>query len=533
MIPNLHFQSILPVQSVQDQQWSSCRGCGFKTKSSIRYHLGKRKDCSSFYNLDELKSKSKKTHTSQKENFVKRKAENEIMSAKKRSKSCIEDRRIENFKKAIREGPVYACWCCERNMFRDSISMVSYREARRDWENIYGKFFVEGDEAFKYEEDDVIYVCSTCKQNIKKEKSPAICYLNGLGVENIPGYLEMNELGATLIAKNILFLKLFRLPRSRWNALKDRVINVAVENEDIEKTVDVLSHSVRDRVINIPICDNDLQQALSDVDSLPRDFHSSAIIPVKLKRKLNFKSSVLTAYVEPNKMVDALKYLKLVGHAGYQDIQIKNFDLTTLNDDNEINEANVPDDIEEEIEDDNVLEQPTMFYENYPEIRIRQESGDNNTGNEISLAPGEGKIPCNLMRDENWDINAFPLLFPTGKFGLHYKRKFKISAQKYFTQRLLNKNNKFGRYPPWLFSALYFVERQQLEQQININYRRGVLKDRKILSIEDGFEVFDKISGTPRFWQQKRFEMVARLEQLKPFQFFLPSVAEINGGKRQ
>ena len=42
-----------------------------------------------------------------------------------------------------------------------------------------------------------------------------MCVLNGLEVVDLPEDLELNELGATMIARNILFLKLFQLPRSR------------------------------------------------------------------------------------------------------------------------------------------------------------------------------------------------------------------------------------------------------------------------------------------------------------------------------
>ena len=47
----------------------------------------------------------------------------------------------------------------------------------------------------------------------------------------------------------------------------------------------------------------------------------------------------------------------------------------------------------------------------------------------FSIAPGEGKIPTNLMRDESWDINAFPSLFPSGRYGLNYERAKKLSPQ--------------------------------------------------------------------------------------------------------
>ncbi len=44
--------------------------------------------------------------------------------------------------------------------------------------------------------------------------------------------------------------------------------------------------------------------------------------------------------------------------------------------------------------------------------------------------------------------------------------------------------------------------------------------DGQLLSLEDGFSVFDKIPGTPRYWQQRRYDMIAKIEQLGAFQFF-------------
>ena len=38
--------------------------------------------------------------------------------------------------------------------------------------------------------------------------------------------------------------------------------------------------------------------------------------------------------------------------------------------------------------------------------------------------------------------------------------------------------------------------------------------------MEDGFSVFDNIKGSPRYWQKLRFDLIAKLEQLGPFQFF-------------
>ena len=136
------------------------------------------------------------------------------------------------------------------------------------------------------------------------------------------------------------------------------------------------------------------------------------------------------------------------------------------------------------------------------------------------IAPGEGKIPTNIMREDDWDIMAFPHLYPTGKFGLNYQRTTKLTAQQYFLQRLQNIDPRFRNSKPFIFAATYFLERQQLERQINISGQRGTLQENKLLQIEDGFSVFDRVTGTPRYWRNKRYEMIAKLENLGPFHFF-------------
>ena len=60
----------------------------------------------------------------------------------------------------------------------------------------------------------------------------------------------------------------------------------------------------------------------------------------------------------------------------------------------------------------------------------------------IKIAPGEGKIPTNMMRTEHMDVQAFPRHHPTGKFGLNHLREFKLSPIQYFNQRLLNEDER-------------------------------------------------------------------------------------------
>ncbi len=56
--------------------------------------------------------------------------------------------------------------------------------------------------------------------------------LNGLQIYDHEPELELTELEGNLIAKNIVFMKICQLPKSRWTALKDKIINVPVKDDD-------------------------------------------------------------------------------------------------------------------------------------------------------------------------------------------------------------------------------------------------------------------------------------------------------------
>ena len=38
--------------------------------------------------------------------------------------------------------------------------------------------------------------------------------------------------------------------------------------------------------------------------------------------------------------------------------------------------------------------------------------------------------------------------------------------------------------------------------------------------VKDPFTVFDKIKGTPKYWQTVKFDMIAKLENIGPFHWF-------------
>ena len=81
--------------------------------------------------------------------------------------------------------------------------------------------------------------------------------------------IDLSELEATLIAKNIVFMKIFQLPKSRWSAVKDKTVNVP-----IPETV-----------------------VLETVKKFPRMPSQAGIIPIKLKRKKEYKNYVAQEYI--------------------------------------------------------------------------------------------------------------------------------------------------------------------------------------------------------------------------------------------
>ena len=472
---------------------------------------------------------------------------------KYRFSSVDEQKRYENFKREIQFGPIYPCNICHRTFTRNGVLEISEKYIFKLNSKCSGLYQTVAEENVFM--NDKQYICLTCNRWLMhKQKIPPLSVKNGLTIEDIPSELDLSELSNVLVAKNIIFLKLFKLPKSRWSALKDKIINV-------------------------PITDDDILKTLSELTSLPRLPDQAGLIPVQLKRKMSYKSAVQEAYIDPQKLITAVAKLKELGHPGYTAVNLPNNYLANFNtflvEDNNYNPEESMENIEagreqkdkpqheqyarteenkdvdcgqdaltdskgsidnqEEDEDDiqsdldpiyqkqSNNQSATVMSNSVPEVSIIEPANaqhDIDSSESHAIAPGEGKIPSNLMRDKLWDVNAFPSFHPTGKFGLHHQRDTKLQPQQYFVQRLQNVNKRFSSCPPYVFAAQYYIERQQLEQNINISYLKGRVSGGNLLELHDSFAVFEKIPGTPKYWLNKRYELLAKLENLGAFQFF-------------
>lgn len=77
-----------------------------------------------------------------------------------------------------------------------------------------------------------------------------------------------------------------------------------------------------------------------------------------------------------------------------------------------------------------------------------------------------------ILLDKQCEELAFPYLFPHGHFGYNVERDVRLSASKYFNQRLLNYKRRFASDIDYIFFAHSVLQQMQLSSQINIALKK-------------------------------------------------------------
>ena len=505
-------------------------------------------------------------------------------------------RRIK-FQKAVLRGPEFVCSSCHRSLFKKSVSAVTEKltekmraaneekmqkelkekEQRTDLFNLPSKSKLNSNlpsksksqlkspskfksklkkrgapqqnafqawEQFKIKSvSNFTYICSTCKSALSSGKMPPMAVANGLQLNQDPDRPILTELENNLIAHTINFQKVFVLQKSRWSAAKGKTICVPVRPDDIMNTV----------------------------KQLPRLPKEAELIPIKLKRKKQYKGHEKSEWIRPEKLFHALRYFRKVGHPHYQFFddeetylarcKAKNqlelltgedmkddleenldqmpggdgdvMDLTELNDEAAEDEDKCEDDLEEvlEREEEDIQNDPVrrqhFKYNEYSALvnghpTIFLDENGNQVAN-LNFAPAEGKVPTSFVDLPDWETKSWPALLPDGKYGRDFKRRVKLTNQNYFQQRLLNKDERFAKTPGWVFGAMSHVEAERLRSNANLSGFRGTRHDvggQVFYEVNDPLTVFDKIKGTPKYWQKVKYEIIAKLENFGPFHIF-------------
>ena len=90
-----------------------------------------------------------------------------------------------------------------------------------------------------------------------------------------------------------------------------------------------------------------------------------------------------------------------------------------------------------------------------------------------SVAPGEDNLPKYVLLDKDFEVLAFPDLFPFGEDGFHTveKRDTPLSLRKYYQQRILNVDGCFAKNIEYLFCAQYAADLKQIQSDANVALR--------------------------------------------------------------
>ena len=108
----------------------------------------------------------------------------------------------------------------------------------------------------------------------------------------------------------------------------------------------------------------------------------------------------------------------------------------------------------------------------------------------------------------------------------------RLTDQNYFIQRILNRDQRFARSPTYMYAAVGYIEMKQLLRNIGIAGTRGKKVEShdgsNTYELNDDYTVLEGIKNTPKYMRKLKYEMIAKLENLGPFQmFFTLSSAEM------
>ena len=494
--------------------------------------------------------------------------------------------RLLKFAHECKYGPIFVCVCCMRLLFKRGANkitnnfeeqlfgsqMIDYLQTEIESEDPNDNLEIQKNRSksrkLEWKQNKRLkeslkvhgahYICCSCRDYLEKTEMPPRCAKNNLEYQEIPDCLQLSNLERQLICKDLVFIKIRQLRPTRMDAMNDHVINVPIEDDDIIKTV----------------------------MSLPRTEKNNGMVTVGLKRDMKYSNFHKLQMIRPEKVYEALLYLK-DNHPSYKDIIIPSLhdwkkemsdrDEDTLKESTVGSDANLDDEMSgEETEqrgryqlpnqsEENVFNSTTCLYSenpladvigkftiffncrkflkymllfflsffflvntsNKPMRKLPKRNGDI----VHVIAPGQRKKLSNWLSEEDHDINAFPDLFPNGRCGLNdAERTRKISPGQNYSQKVLNVDPRFSQDPDFIFIAQQSLEKHRFENQISISCQRGVLLNgSEELKSNKAIDVFKDIPGTPSYWKKVRNDLFARMEQLGPFHFFFTlSAAEMH-----
>ena len=101
---------------------------------------------------------------------------------------------------------------------------------------------------------------------------------------------NLTDLEQSLIARSLIFMKIHKLPKSGMGCVKDKLVYVPINESD----------------------------NLNTLKTIIRTPSEAGILPVRVKRKQEFKHSYQEEYISIHKIIESLKWLVKFRHPDYR-----------------------------------------------------------------------------------------------------------------------------------------------------------------------------------------------------------------------
>ena len=357
------------------------------------------------------------------------------------------------FQRKIDEKPEFVCLCCHRVLYRGSMEIFTQ-----------DKYDMTNHTVQKALDQEIVpekqqFICQTCHRDLRKQypRMPSQAVANGLKLDHIPEELQdLNDLERRFISLRIPFMKMIALPKGGQYGINGPCVNVP---------------STTDAVCNL----------------LPRMPSEAQLVDFKLKRKLQYKGHHMSSKVRPEKIWNALQFLK-EHNPLYSNINInenweeacEQSDLwqfiagrkTTEEEqvDSEMMETQPDQDNSASLNhlDQHLEEADQAVADGYAEVTLQPFSSclqkEDVEAATFCLAPGEGQKPKHIIMDESFEQLSFPDLFPFGKgaFSSQKDRSRKLNLRRYYNQWLLNLDGRFAANIEYLLAVQYATELKQV-----------------------------------------------------------------------
>ena len=165
-------------------------------------------------------------------------------------------------------GPQYICTCCDQLWYRSSVIKCGMSKYSTTCSQSLLDKCITGTKR----------ICSTCHSNLSEGKLPACSKANKMQFPVKLDCLYLTPLEERLISPRIPFMQIRELPRGGQLSIHNNVVNVPA---DVSSTV----------------------------STLPRPINESQTIPIKLKRRLNYKHHDQYQNFRPTKVLEAATHL--------------------------------------------------------------------------------------------------------------------------------------------------------------------------------------------------------------------------------